>query len=203
MTSTELETTLRLLNSAKTGNEAALNDLFSRYLPRVRRIVALRLGKSLDDMSAYEDFVQEALVRALSGIDRFEPRSVGEFRSWLAKCAVSAIQDEYRARHAKKRGRGREKRVSDLGDEPLASWIFAGNDPTASKIASDRELADRIHAALLQLNERYREIIVLRHYCELSAAEIAERMGFESAGAVRLACHRAIAKLRETVQGSS
>ena len=53
---------------------------------------------------------------------------------------------------------------------------------------------------MLQLDERYREIIILRHYCELSAAEIAERMGFESTGAVRLVCHRALARLRQVVE---
>ena len=114
MTCIELETTLRLLNSAKRGNDAALNDLFARYLPRIRRIIALRLNKPLDGVVEYEDFVQETLIRALGALDRFEPRSVGEFRSWLARCSVTAIQDDYRARHAEKRGRGKEKTFSDL-----------------------------------------------------------------------------------------
>lgn len=192
----DLETTLRLAHAAKAGDRGALSDLFERYEPRVRRIVALRLGKPIHRVAEFDDLVQDTLLRALKGFERFEPRSVGEFRNWLASCAVSAIRDHERGRQAKKRGSGEERRFADLGVEPLSATIFAGSTPSPSKIAIDNERENELELAILQLNERYREAIILRYLCEMSPEEVAETMGFTNTQNARNAYHRALKRLR-------
>ena len=202
MSETELQTTLRLLHAAKGGSDGAMNDLFARYLPRVRRIVAVRLGKGLEECSQFEDLVQNALMRAFVGMERFEARSLGEFRNWLARCAHSAIADEGRLERAAKRGGGQVKLSSELGDEPLSAYIRDPDSQDPFDSLSDRELAEAVHHALLKLNKRYREVLVLRYYCEMSAGEIAEKLGFGARDNARLVCHRALKKLKAVLRHS-
>src|SRR5262245_38872233 len=57
MPQVDLETTLRLVRGAQAGDRVALEALFERYLPRVQRIVSLRLGCPLKDFAGYEDLV--------------------------------------------------------------------------------------------------------------------------------------------------
>jgi hypothetical protein len=75
--SLDIETTLRLVRGAKSGDRKSLEDLFARYLPKVRRIVALRLGCTLRDFAAYEDMVQEGLLRAFEKLEQFQELSEG------------------------------------------------------------------------------------------------------------------------------
>ena len=196
-----IETTLRLVASAKSGDARALNDLFERYLPRTRRIVACRMGWRLSQLEDHEDLVQETLLRVFKGLERFEARSEGSFRHWVAHCVECAIRD--RARHAKraKRGGGAEKRWGDLAAESLAESIFASDQPTPSAIVRAAELEEKIEASLLELPERYRELIVLRSLCGMSYKEIAETMGFDREATVRNAYSRALHKLEEALGG--
>jgi RNA polymerase sigma-70 factor (ECF subfamily) len=191
----DLETTLRLARSAKTGNRAAMNDLFARYLPRVRQIAALRLGRRVRDFAEIEDIVQDAFVKALRGFERFEPVSVGAFRNWLVTCVVSAIVDRERARRALKRDWKRERSLANLEYEPLSSALFP------SKIAADRELEEKLEAAILELSPRYREAVILRYLCEMTPAEVATVMGFADVQNARNAYHRALKKLRSLLPG--
>jgi hypothetical protein len=67
------------VRGAKSGDRKSLEDLFARYLPKVRRIVALRLGCTLRDFAAYEDMVQEGLLRAFEKLEQFQELSEGGF----------------------------------------------------------------------------------------------------------------------------
>lgn len=192
-----LETTLELLEAARVGDEDALNALFERYLPRTRRIVACRMGWRLKQVEEYDDLVQEAFLRIFQGLDQFEARSEGSFRQWVACCVERAIRDAARRSKRAKRGGDRVRRLADLGNESLSESIFAGDSPTPSLVVGARELEERIEECLLKLPERYRELIVLRSFCEMSYAEIAEALGFDREGTARQAYSRAVAKLRE------
>ncbi len=197
MTDEKLEATLDLVRAAQSGNEQALDDLFERYLPRTRRIVACRMGWQMKKILEYDDLVQEAFLRIFQGLERFEPRTVGSFRQWVALCVERAIQDA--ARHARraKRGGGRERRMADLAHESLTATIFAGDSPTPSVVVANKELEERLEKCLLELPERYRELVVLRSFCEMTFAEVAETLGFEREATARQAYSRAVGKLRE------
>jgi len=162
--------------AAQGGDREALNDLFARYLPRVRRIVASRMGQRLHELFDHEDLIQDALGSAIGGLQRFEHRSEGSFCNWLAQCVENTMRNHARHDAALKRGGGRVKRFADFSDS-LAESIFAdGKGLPPSGRARAREDEERIEAALLRLNQRYREVINLRVYCEMSYQEIAETM---------------------------
>ena len=200
--SDDWQTTVHLVYSAQKGDRVALECLFGRYLPRVRRIVALRLGCALAEFSDAEDIVQETLLNAFKHLDSFVETTEGSFRNWLAKCVENRIRDSFRKAKTKKRGEGKERRFGDLGNDRLSSTIFAGREPTPSQLAMRGELEEQIEAALLEMNDRYREIIILRRLCGLSYQEISAILRI-TVGAARKACHLALHKLDDMLASES
>ncbi len=187
--------TVRLVGEAQGGDHDALEVLFRRYLPKVRQIAALRLGKSTAQISDVEDIVQEALLEAFRGLDRFE-ESQGKFCNWLAKIVENRIKMNRRSESAKKRGGGGVLRFADTGSQ-LRPSIFAGNEATPSQNMAGRETEDRIHAALLAMEPRHREVMTQRFICEMSFAEIAELMEFERESSARSLYCMALKDLRK------
>jgi|RhiMethySRZTD1v2_1073278.scaffolds.fasta_scaffold55892_2 RNA polymerase sigma factor (sigma-70 family) len=194
--SLDIETTLRLVRGAKSGDRKSLEDLFARYLPKVRRIVALRLGCTLRDFAAYEDMVQEGLLRAFEKLEQFQELSEGGFYNWISTCVASAMNLRFRKQDAAKRGGGREKPFADYGEDGLADSILAGTGPGPRTRASQQELQEKLEAALLSLKTHHREVIILRHLCGMQSDEIACTLGFASAATARKVIERAVAELR-------
>ena len=112
---TDFGKTLELVRSAKAGDQQALDTLFRRHAPRVRQIVALRLGRSLRDFSTFDDIAQDAMIKAFTGLDGFEEKSAGTFRNWLSRCVETAIADHFRKKNRLKRGAGKERAFSEWG----------------------------------------------------------------------------------------
>ena len=194
----DFEATINLVHAAQDGDRRAEEDLFERYLPRVRQIVALRMGYRLQDFATYEDHVQEAMLKAFQNLDKFEQRSEGTFRNWIARCVANSMHDTFRRQNAEKRGGGKVREASAYENEDMTQTLFAGNDPTPSAIYRGKELLEKIESALLELKEHHREAIILRRFCEMDYAEVAEQMGFEDETTVRKVFSRAMKKLKES-----
>jgi RNA polymerase sigma-70 factor (ECF subfamily) len=197
MPQVDLETTLRLVRGAQAGDRAALENLFERYLPRVRRIVSLRLGCPLKDFDGYEDLVQDSLLRAFEKLDQFAELSEGGFYHWVSTCVQTAVNLHFRKEGARKRGGGKVRAFSQLGDEGLTASIFSADTPGPRTRASAQELEEKVEAALLELKSHHREIIILRHVCGMSSEEVAKAMGFANPATARKALERALAELRK------
>lgn len=183
------------VQAANDGSSTAMESLFERYLPQVRSIVAARMGLKLHAVIELEDLVQESMCLAIGSLDRFEHRTEGSFRSWLAACVENAIRNEARKHDAIKRGAGKVQRIADLAQTRLAESLFPDGTPGASQAARDREDEEQMEAALLQLAPRYREVIALRVHGEMSHREIAEAMGLPSENTANALFVRARRKL--------
>jgi len=192
-----IEATLHIVRAAQGGDARAVDELFTRYLPRTRRIVACRMGCRLRDLEDQEDLVQGALLRVFESLDSFEPTSEASFRHWLARLVENTIRNAARDAARLKRGAGKVRRVSELATDSLAALTLPGRAPTASAVLRGAELEARIETALLALPKRYREAIVLRSLCGMSYAEVREALGVEREATARQICARALAKLRE------
>jgi len=199
-----LEKTIQLVRSAQGGDRGALEALFTRYLPRVQRIVSLRLGWRLSQFADVDDIAQEVLLKAFQGLDRFEEESEGTFIHWLSTCVECEIVDQSRKQKAQKRGEGKACRIGDLGSKVMLSSIFAGTSPTPSQVAQAHEAEEAIEAALLELPKHHREVIVLRQICGMSYEEVAKKLKLGREDTVRKACSRALQALEERLkkQGS-
>jgi RNA polymerase sigma-70 factor (ECF subfamily) len=195
----DLSTTILLVTEAQRGDRSALERLFERYLPRVRQIVALRLGERLKRFLDAEDMVQEVLLDVFQGLKRFVHQTEGSFRNWLARCVECEIADAARGAQRKKRGGGRVLRFRDCDSDFLRSSIFATDELSPSRAAMGKEINEEIEAALLQLPKHHREVIVLRHLCGMSYAEVAQSLGLHEEATARKAVSRALRKLKDVM----
>lgn len=176
----------RLIEAARGGDRAAGNELYRLHVRHVFRAVR----SLVRDEAEAEEVVQEAFVRALTGLDRYRPREGARFASWLAAIALNV---------ARRRARWWRRAV---GEDEAPKEAAAGTQPDAGE---ELDLARR-KAALLQalgeLEPREREIVSLRYGAELTAAEVGEALGLGEAN-VRKICERQrkrlLERLRETL----
>lgn len=192
-----VDSTLSLVRLAKEGDAGAMEKLFVRYLPRVRQIVAFRLGFRPQDFAAFEDLVQESLLKLFEKLEQYEERSEATFRNWVSRCVAHTVSNQLRDGRAAKRGGGQVRPLSSFAGEDLSTVVFAAKDPSPSSLYRGKELRDRIEVALLELKEHYREAILLRSFCEMSFEEVAKTLGLRTEAAARKMFSRAMAELRQ------
>ena len=135
------------------GDPDAFEPLVKRY-ERVLFSVALRLVGDYEDA---RDATQNALVRAYVHLETFDPTR--KFFSWIYRIVVNECLNVRRAR------RPQERLVDTLEAKPAPDGVEA------------LERRDQIEVALQALTEEYREVVVLRHFADLSYAEISEVVG--------------------------
>src|SRR5436190_6379982 len=138
--------TADLLQRARHGDKEALNELFSRYLPSLRRWARGRLPKWTRDLRDTDDVVQETLVQTLKHIGSFEPRHEGALQAYLRQALVNRVRDEVRrvGRHG-------------VGIEIQDEHADAGASPLEEAIG--REALGRYETALARLRPEEREVI--------------------------------------------
>ncbi|WP_037576064.1 sigma-70 family RNA polymerase sigma factor [Phaeacidiphilus oryzae] len=158
-----------------------------------------------------EDAVQEAMVRAWRGLERFEGRS--SLRSWLYRIATNVCLDMLNGRQRRARPMDLEEVGSATGPlkPPLPEEAWLGPIPD-SRILDDRALDERadpaaqavlrdsvrlaLVAALQELAPKQRAVLILREALGWSAAEVAELLE-TTVPAVNSALQRARAVLAE------
>ncbi|MCA1562513.1 MAG: sigma-70 family RNA polymerase sigma factor [Acidobacteria bacterium] len=179
-----LESTLELVNRAKTGDREALERLFARTIPALRRWASGRLPRSKRDLMETDDLVQETAIRAISRLGAFEPRHEGALQAYLRQAVMNRIRDEIR--HS-----GRVPALTKVDDN------VRDTDASPLEAAIGREAVDRYEAALARLRPDDREAIVARVEMDCSYAEVAQALGKPSADAARVAIGRALVRLAE------
>lgn len=182
--------TLSLLTRAREGDASALNDLFTRYLPVLRRWAAGRLPQRARDLADTHDLVQETLLQVFKRVGDFEHRGEGAFHAYLRQAVMNRIRNEIR-------NAGRRPAREALTDSVPA------DDLSPFEAAIGRESADRYEAALTRLSDADRELIVGRLELGLTYPELAHVSGKPSADAARMALTRAIARLIEEIARES
>ncbi len=177
-----------LLSRARRRDPDALRQLVAAYSPRVFGLLYRLVGSR----EAAEDLFQETFLRVVRGIEQYE--HVGKFEPWLFRIAANLARDR-----ARKRTRRGESEM--LADDALAELSAERGSPApaASGTPVDRligqETQEQLAAALDKLPPADREVILLRHYSELSFREIADVLKIPLGTALARA-HRALARLR-------
>jgi len=183
----QVDTTYVLLERAKGGNRDALDSLFARHIPRLRRWASGRLPRWARDIADTSDLVQETVIQTFKRVEAFEPRGEGALQAYLRQAVLNRIRNELRSK-------GRKPPIEDL-DERIAS------DQTSPLEAAIRqEQLDRYDAAMARLTEHERHLIVARLELGLTYEEIAGALKKPSWNAARMATVRALVRLAEELK---
>jgi len=178
------ESTLTLLTRARNGDEVALNDLFARYIPSLRRWASGRLPRWARDLADTPDLVQETLVQVFKKIDGFEHRGEGALQAYLRQALMNRIRNEIR-------NAGRRPAAVELdGEQP-----DDGLSPLEAAIGT--EAVERYETALARLRDEERELVVGRIELGMTYPELARASGKPSMDAARMAVARALVRLVE------
>ena len=145
----------QLVRRCLDGDREAFEPLAERYA-KVLYNVAYRMTGDREDA---RDIAQTALLKAYEKLSSYNPSF--KFFSWIYRIMVNESLDLLR-----------QRRPSGPLDPRLAS---SSKDPEAE--AREAELASKLRAAMSELTADQREVLQLRHYVDLSYAEMAKALG--------------------------
>jgi RNA polymerase sigma-70 factor, ECF subfamily len=201
--------TAELLESARRGDPQARNRLLERHRDALRRLIGLRIDPALGRRVDASDIVQEVLLDADRRLVDYLAADKMPFHLWLRCLARDRLIDAHRHhRRAARRSLDREQPLSNAAWSDQSAIDLAdlvrdrGATPAAAAIG--RELEARFQAALDQLDETDREIVLLRHFEQLSNGETAEVLGLSppAAGMRYLRAMRRLRSLLDEVPSS-
>ncbi len=191
----------------RSTGQQALADALSLHAERLQRIVDLRLDPRLAGRVDASDVLQEAFLEACKRLPRYldDPR-VSVF-VWLRGVTLDTLIHVHRRHLAEMRDAGRDVSLHGGPAPSATSLSLAGclvADLTSpSQAAIREETACRIEKVLGAMDEIDREVLILRHFEQLSNDEVASVIGVKKAAASRRYM-RALARFREvgeTVSG--
>ena len=190
------------LEGARRGEPDALAALLDYYRPRLQKMVQLRMDARSLARVDQSDVLQEVYLDAANRIEGYLQEPKVAFYIWLRGLAWDRLLKLQR-RHlgAKCRAAGRELRLPMESSAVLFGQLLA--DRTSPSQALLREEAQRqVRRALARLSPEDREVILMRHFEDLSNAEVAQALGLSESGATRR--HgRAVLRLKEILRAEA
>lgn len=178
------DSTMHLLARFRSGDQDALDRLFERYVPQLRRWASGRLPRWARDISDTHDLVQEATLQTFKNMDGFEHRGDGALQAYLRQAVMNRIRDQFRKSARSPASTEISNELPDQGTSPFEAAVGA-------------ELLDTYDAALDRLDAHEREAIIARIELGLTYAELAEVIGKATPDAARMAVARALVRLAE------
>lgn len=179
-----------VIAAARRREPAAFDALVTAYSARLYGYF-YRLTGSRHDA---EDLLQEVFVRLVRTIGRYE--HAGRFEGWLFRIATNLVRDRVRRSKTSLSAGGQAGLRASHGEaESVRERLDLVADGPSVSLERAEDI-DQLQRAIGQLPEAEREVILLRHFSQLSFREIAEQMGTPLGTALARA-HRGLARLRE------
>ena len=189
----------RFIERLKARDERAFDDLVRGYQRRVYALVVRMLGSSAEA----EDVSQEVFVQVFRAIDQF--RGESRLSTWIFRIAVNLSKN--RALYLQRRHAGQSsdnEDAAELGERvPLGDAVKG----TAAVVARPDQLVEGmqveriVQAAIAELEDSFRECLLLREVEDMSYEEIAEITTLP-VGTVKSRIHRARAAVRIAVEAA-
>lgn len=187
----EAEQEARLIRGCQSGDMAAFETLYQKH----HRGLYAYLLSILRSTHAAEDLTQDVFVKLFQQIGSYRFQS--PFAHWLFRLARNAAIDQLR-RDKVRRARSLDESVSDEDPTPLAERLASKEkDPSQHGEAAQR--ASSVRAAVMELPENFRQVVIMREWDDLAYEEIAERLEL-SVGTVKSRLFRARALLEEALK---
>jgi len=154
-----------LISLYRNGNEAAFNLLVDRYQSKVFTTIFL----IVKDQAVAEDLLQDVFVKVLHTLNSDKYNEEGKFQPWVMRIAHNMAIDHFR----------KAKRYPTIlledGSNLLNSLSFAEDSSEEQRIKE--ETLAWVRDLIEELPEAQKEVVVLRHYMDMSFQEIAEQTG--------------------------
>jgi RNA polymerase sigma-70 factor, ECF subfamily len=139
------------------------------------------------------DIAQDVFIQAYRAIHTYEDRA--KFSTWLYRIALNLVTSQHRHDFALKRGGASAKASLDVEGMPEPDSAVRGPD---EHVAAN-EIGVIVRAAIDELDDEYKSVVILRDLQALSYEEIAELLKI-APGTVRSRLHRGREKLKEKLQ---
>lgn len=154
-----------LITSYRNGNEAAFNLLVDRYQSKVFTTIFL----IVKDQDVAEDLLQDVFVKVLHTFNSDKYNEEGKFQPWVMRIAHNMAIDHFR----------KAKRYPTIlledGSNLLNSLSFAEDSSEEQRIKE--ETLAWVRNLIDELPEAQREVVIMRHYLDMSFQEIADQTG--------------------------
>ena len=170
------------------GRRDALREVVEIIRPIVVRYIRARIGSAERSGLSADDVAQEVCLAAIQALPRYQDQG-RPFLAFVYGIASHKVADAHRAA-----ARNRSEPTEVV---PERYSLEAGPE----QMALQSDSAARMNQLLSVLPEKQREILTLRIVVGLSAEETAEAVG-STPGAVRVAQHRALARLKSEIAGA-
>ena len=199
--SDEPTTTEQLLAQATAGDGAAWGSLLTAHEERLIRMVAFRMDPRLRGRIDAADVVQEAFVQASAHREDFFRAPEMPLFLWLRKIVSNKLFELHRhhiGTHMRDANRDRPLAAPQNWDDTAeALWLhLSGHLTSPSAAAVKWEARTRLAEALDNMDAMDREVLMLRHFEQLTNGEAARVVGIEEWAAGKRYL-RALARLRK------
>jgi RNA polymerase sigma factor (sigma-70 family) len=155
----------QLVQSYISGNESALNFIIERYQSRLYGYILV----SVKNGDVANDIFQDTFMKVIRKLKEGAYNEEGKFIQWVMRIAHNLIIDYFRKE-------SRVKMVRSNDDYDVFNLI-----PLHDKNAEDEMIRDQTHEKLRQmidmLPDNQREVLIMRHYQQMSFKEISEETG--------------------------
>jgi RNA polymerase sigma-70 factor (ECF subfamily) len=194
------------LQHLRAGGQTALAELFARHRDRLRRMVAWRLDPRLRGRLDPSDVLQEVYLDAARRLPAFLERPNLAVGLWLRLLTGRRLLELHRQHlGAQMRAAGQEISLQApdwaWASAPSLAMQLVGHLTSPSRAAARAEIAARLTQALEEMDAIDREVLILRHFDELSNNEVATLLGLQKAAASNRYV-RALRRLREILKST-
>ena len=180
-----------LINRIKAGDMSAYNEMVVRYYDRI----FARVSQLLKNKQDAEEVTQDAFIRAHRGLENF--RGDASFSTWLYQIATNLAHNRYWYWFRRKRDQSIsiDQPLTDDGSMTLEN-VMPSSGESPAEAAVTQEFVDRVSECMRGLNEKHKEVLILRNVKNFSYDEIAVQLDI-SVGTVKSRIARARESLRD------
>ncbi len=158
---------LRLVSRAISGEQKAYAELMARYRDAIYFIL-LKMVNNRDDAN---DLAIETFAKAFQNLEKYKPDYA--FSTWLFKIATNNCIDYIRKKKLKTFS---IDQVTGEDGENSRPWEIAGNSPTPEESMIKKQKTSLLKNVVDKLPVRYRKLVILRYFEELSYEEISTQL---------------------------
>ena len=180
-----------LIERIKAGDMAAYNVLVNRHYDRIFS----RVSQLLNNKQDAEEVTQDAFIRAHRGLENF--RGDASFSTWLYQIATNLAHNRYWYWFRRKRDQSISLDQPQCEDGSLTlENVMPCADENPAEAVVTQEFVDRVSACMQYLNDKHKEVLILRNVKNLTYDEMAQQLEISVA-----TVKSRIARARESLRG--